>query len=803
MLKNQSTLILSVIALMLAGCRAPKVIDTVTNFAAPKAVNGYYGKLFLGIGAKSVKLKNEYKGKDWPYAYGREVIRVCGDAGGDKAGFRLGDIIKSLNGKGWKTTKTKFHRPLKDHYGNKKPGDIIEAEIFRLSADKKTYIPISLKFRLSSYPYTYPEIPRSPTNEQLRPDLISYKADYQILCEKIIKESGKETDYKDLLMRLERSEEYPDPLRLDIERYVRRNPFKLEKISKEIIDYFSSSKARSADDIDIFLKGTQKYLLNFANNNKGKVLTAKVDDSKNYKGKKLKAHLDYIEATLKKAAAYHKQAFAKLSKEEIKGTLENRHLMLNAYLSLRMLSYDDKYDEQKKYLKILEVAGKIDYHALFKQSQVLSNLASLEFTDSLLQAAKKSKKNLYAATIALRNTPYGKILIAGCSRNRHTGDFAVIFELGGNDVYCGNNAGTVWKNAVCKIPSALIVDYAGDDAYQSTEDFSIAGGNLGSAILVDKKGDDSYVGRRFVQGTGFMGIGVLVDEKGNDIYRALTFSQGLGHFGVGILIDSDGNNRFEAHDTSQGVGLPGGCGILFSGGNGDDSYYCKGDRHSSYGNRGIFNGWGQGVGIGYRPYASGGLGILMDCAGRDRFEAGNFCQGGGYYYGFGLFYNGGKDNDKYIGSRYSQGFACHQAAGAFIEAGGDDFYSNCFVSVAQGLTWDESAVLFIDEAGNDRYEGGGFSQGAAAMNGFTIFIDRAGKDSYLYAKQASATSNNYHGGTSLSLFMDLGGDKDIFHKSRENNSIILAKQHSYFLDIPDSIKEIMKNDRWKKLIHKK
>ncbi len=86
-----------------------------------------------------------------------------------------------------------------------------------------------------------------------------------------------------------------------------------------------------------------------------------------------------------------------------------------------------------------------------------------------------------------------------------------------------------------------------------------------------------------------------------------------------------------------------------------------------------------------------------------------------------MLYAGGDEGDHYIGSRWAQGFGCHQAAGAMIEAGGDDRYSTRF-AVAQGLAWDEAAALLIDEAGDDRYEGGGFSQGASAHNGFAIFL---------------------------------------------------------------------------------
>lgn len=187
------------------------------------------------------------------------------------------------------------------------------------------------------------------------------------------------------------------------------------------------------------------------------------------------------------------------------------------------------------------------------------------------------------------------------------------------------------------------------------------------------------------------------------------------------------------------------------------------------------------MGFGIRPYASGGVGMLFDHSGRDRFEAGTFAQGGGYYYAFGILANGGKENDLYIGTRYAQGFGVHQALGAFIEAGGNDVYQTR-MGVAQGLAWDEAIGLFIDEQGDDRYNGGsGFSLGAVAHNALCLFLDRQGNDRYDAIRPAGAGSNSYHGGTSLSIFIDDGQGQDHYLK-RKNNSVETEKQNSIFID---------------------
>ena len=121
-------------------------------------------------------------------------------------------------------------------------------------------------------------------------------------------------------------------------------------------------------------------------------------------------------------------------------------------------------------------------------------------------------------------------------------------------------------------------------------------------------------------------------------------------------------------------------------------------------------------------------------------------------------------DDVHTGSRYAQGWSAHQASGTFIEYGGNDYYDTRN-AVHAGLAWDECTSLFIDRAGNDTYYRGGFSIGASAHNAITIFIDEKGDDDYSWGGEpARSGPNDYHGGTSLSVFLDLGGGNDKYGK---------------------------------------
>lgn len=645
-------------------------------------------------------------------------------------------------------------------------------------------------FLLTPYPATKAKLPQTPANDELRPDLKDWHPDYETLCWELIRECGFQADCNDLLLRLARCHEDPDAHRLPVVSYVHRDPFKLERVTHEIVDPMAQRPSLGVADCVFFVDHMAAVLTAFGKPQRtghpARPATPPLPTGD------LNSHLDYIKETLNEAAELNKNAFDALTDEDVRHILKHRKDTLDWYIDARL-------GFPRTTPKLLDLAAKVNLKALFDQARVAAHLVSPQFTTSLLNAAEKSGKDLNASTIAQCNTPHGKVLIAGLGRTRYDqADYAAIYDLGGDDVYANNIATSIRGS----IPTAIIVDYAGDDAYETYRPFSQGCGDFGVGMLVDLSGSDNYIGTRFSQGTGFCGVGMLFDEAGDDVYRGLEFHQGLGHWGAGALVDRAGNDRYESHNTSQAVGMAGGFGLLCDGGNGRDSYYCKGRDPGAYGDPGVFEGSGQGMGVGYRRYASGGIGVLYDHGGQDRFEAGNFSQGGGYYYGFGILYNDGSDRDNYIGSRYAQGFGCHQAAGAFIEAGGDDLYQTRH-KVAQGLSWDQAVALFVDEQGDDRYEEGGFSHCASAMNGWTIFLERGGKDTYFDTTPAIGhwASNTYHGGTSLSFFVDLGGQEDAY-PTAENNTIMPGGEWALFLDLPSSIADAMADNAWRKMLER-
>jgi hypothetical protein len=350
----------------------------------------------------------------------------------------------------------------------------------------------------------------------------------------------------------------------------------------------------------------------------------------------------------------------------------------------------------------------------------------------------------------------GYVVIGGPGPNLYRMDrlYAVI-DAGGDDRY-------VWSDGVPP-ETQTIVDLQGDDGYEAR--FGGPGaGWLGAAVLIDMAGDDRYASALGGCGAGAFGFGLLFDAAGADTYRCDAWSAGAGIYGGGVLIDAgDGWDAYLSQSLSQGVGGPGGAGILIDAA-GEDLYRANGPVPSAYDTPATFMSFSQGVGFGIRPYDQGGFGGLLDFGGNDRYEGGEFSQGGGYFWGTGLLHDAG-GNDLYYGNRYAQGFACHQAAGLFSDMAGDDVYW-AMRAAAQGAAWDQSVAMMFDGGGNDVYRAESLAQGAAAQQSKAWLFDAGGNDAYwssVDSAQGAAADNSYHFSAddpivSLGVLLDAAGE---------------------------------------------
>ena len=257
----------------------------------------------------------------------------------------------------------------------------------------------------------------------------------------------------------------------------------------------------------------------------------------------------------------------------------------------------------------------------------------------------------------------------------------------------------------------------------ATASFSTRGGNdtyradhlgcglasFGVGLLVDRGGKDRYEIDRVSQGAAYFGIGILSDLTGDDEYRCFTQAQGFGGVkGCGVLVDREGDDRYDADDTKIRYPSP------------------QDPKHNT--------SLAQGCAFGRRDHPgeghslAGGVGVLIDGKGDDRYSCGVFGQGISYWYGLGMLIDR-EGNDTYRGVWYCQGSAAHYGVGALLDLAGDDKYVTT-LTMGQGAGHDYSTAWFHDVAGNDTYESPGNCMGLGLYNGIGIFWDGAGDDTY-------------------------------------------------------------------------
>lgn len=368
------------------------------------------------------------------------------------------------------------------------------------------------------------------------------------------------------------------------------------------------------------------------------------------------------------------------------------------------------------------------------------------------------------------------IVIGGDGPNRYDMDrLGVVYDLGGDDRYTWSRSDAAARSAV------VVIDLAGNDTYESTADFAgPATGVFGTSIIDDLAGNDVYRSTgQFSIGAGLFGIGLLIDRAGDDRYENLGpdsgWSMGVGFYGVGLVIDRAGSDVYHAEKLSQGVGGPRGFGAILDGA-GNDLYQANGPSFgSAYATPGVYLGMSQGFGFGVRGHAAGGVGAIYDDAGNDQYIAGEFSQGGGYYFGLGILHDR-SGNDLYHGNRYGQAFAAHQAAGILVDDAGDDTYWS-MTAASQSGVWDQSVTMLVDRAGNDAYRCDGLGLGAASMQAIGLFFDLGGDDRYSAnagAVLGRSGGDSYHYDAdrvfSFSAFFDLGSGRDAYPAGQENNT---------------------------------
>jgi len=438
--------------------------------------------------------------------------------------------------------------------------------------------------------------------------------------------------------------------------------------------------------------------------------------------------------------------------------------------------------------RLTDLLERTDRSSMYAAARALMPLTDVRLLEQLRNLPEDGNAKVDGATgpiVRRINTPAGDIIVGGKGKNVYeldkiTGVCAVI-DLGGDDEY---QEGTVSAER----PVLVVIDLAGNDNYLASVPGAQGGAVLGISMLLDLEGNDTYRARDVAQGATLGGVGILVDYAGNDVYAGYRRVQGQGIGGIGILIDREGNDRYHAAMWGQGFGGPLGFGLL------DD---LAGNDHYTLGGLYVnsfkpetpgYEGFGQGVGAGLRQVANGGIGVLLEGGGDDRYEYDYLSHGGGYWFGVGMARDFGGNDRRFGGTqqefdggkrmepvfqRYANGWGCHYALGFCFDDAGNDTYGGTIMGL--GFAWDMSIGVLCDFSGNDRYEAARENtQGCGAQAGLGILFDYEGNDVYLGQGQGYASpSVSYHSqsscGGNFSFVVDYGG-KDQYGCGVENNS---------------------------------
>jgi hypothetical protein len=379
-------------------------------------------------------------------------------------------------------------------------------------------------------------------------------------------------------------------------------------------------------------------------------------------------------------------------------------------------------------------------------------------------------------------------------------DRFLLVDLAGDDVYEDGVA----ANRSFLVPVSVVLDVAGNDVYGPSVPWDIADGALptsnactqgaglfGVAVLDDAAGNDDYHAAYASQGFGLFGVGVLVDHAGTDRYRGYSSSQGCGDFGYGLLADwGGGDDAYETLQKSQGYGGPRGIGWLVDDA-GNDTYVAVSEPIVwDWAGEGTNWSGSQGFGYGVRdgfftpgaPIFSGGLGGLFDLDGDDDYTCAVMCQGFGYAFGAGLFYDRRGDDDHLVTHKYAMGSATHWAIGLLLDGEGRDTYRNSGDDECIGLGYDASVAFHIDRGAEDDVytidHVGDFTLGAGRIPALGVLINEGGNDAYHVAGSGvralgrSYTAADNRAGylarvPNVGMFLDLGGVADVYDVARD------------------------------------
>ena len=345
-------------------------------------------------------------------------------------------------------------------------------------------------------------------------------------------------------------------------------------------------------------------------------------------------------------------------------------------------------------------------------------------------------------------------------------NYAFIYEPAGNDTYTFNISTDIGR------PFLAIIDMSGDDVYRNDNFGELFNALFGNIFHYDGGGNDYYFGGDLAFSAN-LGNMISIDNQGWDSYIAGSRSLGSGHLGIGLLINIGGNDYYYGTMFTQGMGGTLGFGGLLDFADGiwnNDCYHSGGKWTDSLRDDNDYYSMAQGFGFGLRPSIAGGIGLLFDESGNDKYNGGVFSQGVSYWYAMGVLIDL-EGNDFYNSCWYPQGSGIHLSVGFLYDGSGDDAYFSKR-GPGQGAGHDYSVGFFVDRAGNDYYSVDG-GNGMGRANSVGVFVESGGNDRYerIGYSNYGSSHHNYEDRSAgnIGIFLDAGGN-DVYSDPRASNN---------------------------------
>jgi hypothetical protein len=390
----------------------------------------------------------------------------------------------------------------------------------------------------------------------------------------------------------------------------------------------------------------------------------------------------------------------------------------------------------------------------------------------------------------IRDTMRGRIAIGTYGDDTYEGDFTILIDPGGNDTYhncrLGAGSGYMFRR------SGYFADMGGSDLYDCADvDMTLGAAVMGYGFFYDLGGgDDRYYAGFCSLGAAIGGVALFYDDGGCDYYSGKAFTQGAAGFGIGVMIDDSVDNA-PVFDTAEGNE-----GVIDEHESGasdkdvhsrmDNDYYTAWESAQAFARtRGValcinrrgnevyhaggvylhaplfadrYHSFSQGFAIGERDIDwAGGVAMLIDYEGNDRYLGDIYSQGVGYWYSAGLLWDGG-GNDSYEMTQYGQGAGIHLAVGGLVDCAGNDTYV-MHSGLGQGGSHDLAASILHDRGGDDRYMGATTCNGAALTGSVGIQIDRSGNDTY-GGRKDSGVNHTDNRSYNIGVLVDCAGNDD-------------------------------------------